>query len=135
MVRLGNPYHHYPYATRGYCWPNELSLILRQFHKPPPGRGLWNHCCESKKGPILALNQLPGDSRFKRPISETDFRIFSSRKMASSPSDRSSNSEEDSKPNVGGTNTKPKFSATKEELKARLSPIQYQVTQLKSTER
>lgn len=38
---------------------------------------------------------------------------------------KSSNSEKD----------KPKFSATKEELKARLSPIQYQVTQLKSTER
>lgn len=33
------------------------------------------------------------------------------------------------------SDSKPKFRATKEELKARLSPIQYQVTQLKSTER
>lgn len=31
--------------------------------------------------------------------------------------------------------SKSKFFETKEELKARLSPIQYQVTQLKSTER
>lgn len=36
---------------------------------------------------------------------------------------------------ASGTKSKPKFQATKEELKARLSPIQYQVTQLKSTER
>lgn len=36
---------------------------------------------------------------------------------------------------IGVCGGKAKFKATKEELKARLSPIQYQVTQLKSTER
>lgn len=43
-----------------------------------------------------------------------------------------SNNREDGRQANG---SKPKFIVSKEELKARLSPIQYQVTQLKSTER
>lgn len=52
--------------------------------------------------------------------------------MASSSS---SNSQKDDHDTSQKSDNKPKFRETREELKARLSPIQYQVTQLKATER
>lgn len=59
--------------------------------------------------------------------------------MASPPEDNkekfSTTSSTNESSSSSSTSPKPKFLATKEELKARLSPIQYQVTQLKSTER
>lgn len=60
------------------------------------------------------------------------YSLISSREMATSSSNSAQNGDNDA--NCTSTN-KPKFTATKEELKARLSPIQYQVTQLKATER
>lgn len=56
--------------------------------------------------------------------------------MSKTPeSSLNSRKENDSGDDAQPSGSKPKFCATKEELKARLSPIQYQVTQLKSTER
>lgn len=58
--------------------------------------------------------------------------LLSSLNMASSSSSSSQKDDHDTSQN---SNIKPKFRETKEDLKARLSPIQYQVTQLKATER
>lgn len=69
----------------------------------------------------------------RRSIRENFYNyLIPSRNMASSSSSKSQNDDLDSTPK---SNRRPKFSATKEDLKARLSPIQYQVTQLKATER
>lgn len=90
--------------------------------------------CNVRQISILTLFNLRGLSRvFHSPI----LRILSGHSMASHGSNKSSSSTPGHE-NSGSSNNQPgksKFSTTKEELKARLSPIQYQVTQLKSTER
>lgn len=58
------------------------------------------------------------------------------RTMATTPSNSEFEGSSNSKQQEGKeTRRKPGYKVNKEELKARLSPIQYQVTQLKSTER
>lgn len=61
--------------------------------------------------------------------------IISSQKMSSQPNQSSETKDGDCSKNDPRSPSNHKFHETKEQLKARLSPIQYQVTQLKSTER
>lgn len=85
--------------------------------------------CNVRQISILTLFNLRGLSRvFQSPVLST----LSGRNMASHGSDKPSSGNSSSSGSQPG---KSKFSVSKEELKARLSPIQYQVTQLKSTER
>lgn len=65
-----------------------------------------------------------------------EHRYMSGQNMATSSSDsKTTQSSSNSDPKGAATRRNPEYKVDKEELKARLSPIQYQVTQLKSTER